>query len=395
MSISFSRRSVLAGGIGIFGTAQITPAWGAEGDEDAAFRRAIGVVANPENRALDPVIGLRAEDWATLGINDGRIDMSGLVEAVRRSGPDRRRWRAALASAAQKQAFPHDHAVLERIQRAIDIAVAREAAILQDLGPGSESSPLPPVLDEMYRPALPPAASLLDAAIAAHGGKERWSQIRAFTCHMSIGGALFSRKGQQGMLASTVVDGSTRLPFARLTGVGRPDRRVVFTPNELAVQWADGRAIQRQISPIAAFEGHKDETPWNEIHLGYFCGYANWNYLVVPFAFAGEGFKTQELPPVNSGGQLWRRLHVSFPASFPTHGSEQTYYFDERYLLRRLDYHAPLAGSGHIAHFCDDHRIFDGIVVPTTRRAYRMDGNGDILPTPVAIDIHIKAAQFT
>lgn len=372
------------------------PARAAEPVGDLAFRRAIGVLSNPENRAMDPVLGLRAEDWAGRGLDEGVIDADAAIAALGRSGNDPQRWDSALAAMGPSAGTGERQrpAAGRMIKAALTTAIAREAAILRCLGPGSQDIPLPPILGVGQRPTLSPTAPLLASAIAAHGGMARWSALRGFTTHMSIGGALFARKKMPGKLTDIVVDGATGSAFSRLTGVGAPNRRILFTPDRIAVERAGGTTLARYADPVAAFKGHVDETPWEEVHLAYFCGYANWNYMVVPFAFAGEGFETEELTSVTSGGEIWRRLRVRFPASFPTHGTEQIYYFDDRYMLRRLDYYAPLAGSGHVAHFCDDHRVFDGIVVPTTRRAFRMDRDGNVLPKPLAIDIRISQTSF-
>jgi hypothetical protein len=73
----------------------------------------------------------------------------------------------------------------------------------------------------------------------------------------------------------------------------------------------------------------------------------------------------------------WRTLHVRYPAGFPTHSREQVYYFDEQGLLRRLDYMAyALSGFARGAHFCDAHRVFDGLIFPTRRVVFPRGGSG-------------------
>lgn len=59
-----------------------------------------------------------------------------------------------------------------------------------------------------------------------------------------------------------------------------------------------------------------------------------------------------------------------------THNADQVFYYDERFMLRRMDYSPFVTGSPLIAHYTYDARIFDGFVFPTRRMIYRRDANG-------------------
>src|ERR1700685_254075 len=78
----------------------------------------------------------------------------------------------------------------------------------------------------------------------------------------------------------------------------------------------------------AAFKGHLRPTPWDAQHLGYFLGYANWNYFTTPFLFEYPGVIAIEIEPWHEAGQTWRRLQVRFPPSIATHNPQQVFYFD-------------------------------------------------------------------
>jgi hypothetical protein len=100
---------------------------------------------------------------------------------------------------------------------------------------------------------------------------------------------------------------------------------------------------------------------WDDLDFLYFAGYASWNYLTTPFLLASPGVEVQER---ESG-----RLDVTFPPSIPTHSRRQSFWFDERGYLRRLDYTAEVFGWwARSVHTCSDHRVFDGIVMPRRRR---------------------------
>jgi hypothetical protein len=236
--------------------------------------------------------------------------------------------------------------------------------------------------------------NLLDEVIDAHGGIDRWNSTRHFTARMSIDGNLFARKGNGGVLKDVVVDGDTHAQFLRFTGFPAIDKRAVFRPDRVTVEALDGKVLEERDDPRAAFAGHQDETPWDDLHLVYFCGYANWNYLVTPFLMATPGFKAEEIQPWEEDGETWRRLRVSFPAGIATHSPEQTLYFNDAGLQRRIDYRAVIAGGANIAHYCWAHKKFSGIVVPTMRRALRIGSDGRVIPQPVSVDIEIFHAEF-
>ena len=58
----------------------------------------------------------------------------------------------------------------------------------------------------------------------------------------------------------------------------------------------------------------------------------------------------------------------------------------ERGLLRRNDYTAEVFGSwAKATHYCWDHESFDGLVVPTRRKALLKRPNGKPIPRPAVV----------
>jgi hypothetical protein len=128
----------------------------------------------------------------------------------------------------------------------------------------------------------------------------------------------------------------------------------------------------------------------------YFSSYAIWGYLTAPFHLLGEGFELREIEPWTEHGDRWRRLAVRYPEGFPTHSREQVFHFDDRGLLRRLDYTAEAFGQwARAAHYCYDHRSFDGLLVPTRRRVHprRQDGRPLRAVTIIAIEVDSVVAH--
>ena len=79
------------------------------------------------------------------------------------------------------------------------------------------------------------------------------------------------------------------------------------------------------------------------------------------------------------------------PDDLPTHSPKQIFYFDENWLLRRLDYVAEVVGGwAHAAHLCENYQDFNGLMAPTRRRVRPILFGDHPLPGPilVALDIH-------
>jgi len=125
-------------------------------------------------------------------------------------------------------------------------------------------------------------------------------------------------------------------------------------------------------------------------HLGYFLGYAFWNYLTTPFLFTFPGVEGRGIEPWREAGQTWRRLAMLFPESVVTHNPRQVFYFDTDGLQRRMDYVTEILGSTLVAHYSSRHRSFGGVVLPTRRRIFRRnpDNTSNLNMPSITIDIH-------
>jgi hypothetical protein len=240
---------------------------------------------------------------------------------------------------------------------------------------------------------------LLDEVIAAHGGMNLWAGLRRFTLHTSIDGELLSRKGKAGVCKDVVISGHTQDQYLWIAGFPAADKRGVYRPDRVTIETLDGTTLEERDNPRQAFAGHDDQTPWDDLHLAYYCGYAIWSGVTAPFLFAGPDFKVQELGPwqVSGGqasGETWNRLHVVFPPDVVSHCSEQTLYFDQIGLQRRVDFLETDAGGTSIARHSWAHETFSGIVVPSLQRATRLGSDGIAIAKPAYIDIEIFDARF-
>ncbi|MGJ7497290.1 hypothetical protein ACSFA8_19700 [Variovorax sp. RT4R15] len=232
--------------------------------------------------------------------------------------------------------------------------------------------------------------ALLDIAIDAHGGWERWKDLKKLTAQVSVGGGLWPLKGKVGILDHVQVEIDCRRQRTVFTPFLDAGKKGIYEPNRVAIELEDGSVLESRENPRAAFATHVRETQWDNLHLIYFSGYAMWTYLTMPFLLRMPGFKAEEIEPWREGDDEWRRLHVTFPADVPSHGTEQTFYFNKAGILSRHDYSADVLGGTPAANYALDPKTFSGLVVPTKRRVYGRAPDGspmrDLLA--VSIDFH-------
>jgi hypothetical protein len=231
---------------------------------------------------------------------------------------------------------------------------------------------------------------LLELAIAAHGGIERWTAIEQITADVSIGGGLWGEKGKAGVLDRVKVEIQRRSQEVRYSPFKYPEQYSVYTPDLVSIVTEQGRVLASRKAPRLHFQTHDFQTQWDDLDLIYFSGYAMWTYLTTPFLFSLIGFESEEIEPWDEHGETWRRLRVTFPDSVPSHNRQQVFYFNSSGILVRHDYNADVLGGLPAANYALEPKNFDGLIVPTKRRVYARapDGKPVLERTAVAIDFH-------
>ncbi|MCL2394361.1 MAG: hypothetical protein FWC87_06690 [Acidimicrobiaceae bacterium] len=230
---------------------------------------------------------------------------------------------------------------------------------------------------------------LLDTAVAAHGGLNRWNQISSITVDASITGAFWSLKNQTDALRRIRFEVETTRQHLTMDFVDQ-DRRTVFDPSRVELQRRGGQLIEGRDDPERSFDGHQFQTPWDDLHLAYFTGEALWTYLNTPFVYTDPGFTTEEIEPIQVDRETWRRLQITFPERIKTHTRQQISCFGPDGLLRRHDFAIDLLGGVPSRLYATDYRDVDGIIIPTTRHAWQDDNH-----TPELLMIAIDMAQIT
>jgi len=231
---------------------------------------------------------------------------------------------------------------------------------------------------------------LLDLTLQAHGGLERWRQIQSLDVRVSLTGGLYLLKGFPEGVPDVTMRIDTHQPAVTISPYARPDHRGYFTPDRVWIEDRAGQVLEERNHPLDSFKDHSPQTPWDQLQRLYFTSYAMWNYLTTPFLFTHAGFELKEVEPHQENGETWRGLQVRFPPDIPTHnnfkiGGEQTFFFNDKGLLQRLDYLAVVPAS----HYCFDHTNFKGIVFPTLRRVVPRPASGPLVNGPTAVLIEI------
>ncbi len=230
--------------------------------------------------------------------------------------------------------------------------------------------------------------NLLDLAVKAHGGLERWNKVKSVRVAASITGAIWFVKSKGDALKNVIMTIETKKERLTTEFPGQ-DKRSIFEPARIVIEKMDGTLIDGRNDPEESFRGQRLETPWDDIHVAYFCGEALWTYLNTPFLYTHEGFATVEISPIQVEGETWRRLKVTFPDSVKSHSREQISCFGPDGLLRRHDYTVDILGGATGLNYASEYRNVDGIIVPTKRRIYAYKGDYQPVKEPllVAIDM--------
>jgi hypothetical protein len=234
-------------------------------------------------------------------------------------------------------------------------------------------------------------SDLLSSVLAAHGGLERWQKLKTGAATVNSSGKLLDQKTQGTIPLRFTV--SLHEQAVAIVPLGA-DWRSSFRPNRVVVEKTNGEIIAERSNPRESFRGHDLNTKWDPLDRTYFSGYAMWNYLNAPFMFMTPGMRTEEVSRLEHNGENWRVLEVTLPDSLASHSSVQKFYFGEDFLLRRLDYTLDIAGGPNIAHYVYDHARFDGLVVPTKRRAYLCDGGHGVLYDQLMIGLDLSEIEY-
>ena len=96
---------------------------------------------------------------------------------------------------------------------------------------------------------------LLEVALRAHGGLDRWSQFKSLKSkiNMSITGSLWQVKSRPDVLKEIRMEAELRRQRLTTYRVGEDRRASSETPNSIAIETFDGRVLGRFEDPACGF----------------------------------------------------------------------------------------------------------------------------------------------
>ena len=238
-------------------------------------------------------------------------------------------------------------------------------------------------------------SDLASFAMDAHGGLDRWRKFKSVSAHLSQAGALWKLKGQEDTLKDVNVKVALRNEWTEHSPFHNANQHTSFTPDRIAIESSDGDTLHERFNPRDSFKGHTLETPWDDLQLAYFAGYAMWNYMNTPFLFALPGVQTEEIESWDENGEVWRCLKATFPPDIATHSTEQTFYFDQQGLFKRHDYNVDISGGTPAAHYVYELREFSGITMPTKHLIYPRQPDGQPVSTQLVVSIDVSDVRFS
>lgn len=224
-------------------------------------------------------------------------------------------------------------------------------------------------------------ADLLASVLDAHGGLDAWRSVEGITAAVTMGGPFWRRKGWPTPTVEYTIDIDPRRLHAELSPFTAPDVTLRLDGDRRTRRAPPPGAVRQPARPPALLRRpHGGILLEDPLRLGYFIGYAMWNYLTTPLLFTYPGVTSRELPD--------RRVEVTFPPSVATHTPTQVFYFDEDFRLTRIDYAVAVNGNSPAAHFTSDYRTFDGLAIPTRREVFRRSPDGAPEIRVITVDIH-------
>lgn len=225
--------------------------------------------------------------------------------------------------------------------------------------------------------------ALLSEVVAAHGGAARWAKAHTVSADVQVRGLLptwkFPGRPREDYRYHQQVDIHGVRNVMR--GFPTPEVTCVFSHDEVRVE-SDGKLIERRTQARRAFPGRgalRRIPRWDTIDSAYFVGYAMSNYMSHPYRLTQPGFRVCRGEDWRGDDELWRRLEVEYPPGFDSHCQRETFYIDDRGLIRRHDYLPDVFTEARVfarllpiplkaAHFTCRHREVDGLIFPTFRR---------------------------
>src|SRR3984885_11237234 len=98
-------------------------------------------------------------------------------------------------------------------------------------------------------------SDLLEMAVDAHGGIERWNKFNTLRAELSISGAIWEVKQQPGLLSDKTFEIQTKEERLSITPFYSSGLVAVFVPSRQTLETSDGTIVESRDDPEASFAG--------------------------------------------------------------------------------------------------------------------------------------------
>jgi hypothetical protein len=250
---------------------------------------------------------------------------------------------------------------------------------------GAASLILPAVLRAAPSNSTTDGSALLQKVLQAHGGLAAWRSAKQLEVKLSAKGPLFQLKKQPAGLKDVTLLIDPHSPRVEISPFPETGHRGVYTPERVWIEDETGKVLEERKDFFHRLHAQQPIDPWDTLDCLAFVGYANWEYITVPFVLAEPDVSIREIEPHMEYGKPWRRLRATFPDRIPVHSAEQTFYFDEKFMLRRFDFQA----IGLASEYCFDPVTVDGLIFYTLRRIVSQNTPNPLFSSSTAVLIEI------
>src|SRR5262245_40199523 len=159
---------------------------------------------------------------------------------------------------------------------------------------------------------------LLNEALDAHGGYDRWRQFKGVASTIISGGRLWEIKGAKVIRTPRRATSEFRRQWTQVTPFGNPEWTMTWEPQHIEITDGQGTIIGQRDNGRDVVDRRYD-APWDPLDLAYFNGYAMWTYHAFPFAFGEPGYGAREIKPIAHEGALLRGLALRIPEGVHSH----------------------------------------------------------------------------
>lgn len=211
-------------------------------------------------------------------------------------------------------------------------------------------------------------AKLKERILRAHSGQSDWKDVAEVMACCSMGGLEFVSRLHFNPLRDIDVHLNLGRACLTLGSYPKPGFSAHFSPSRVWIEDPRGECVAERAIPGGLFRSLRNWISWDQLDVVHYAGIWLWQALQQPFLLNAPGVKTQELTPVEVGGERWHRLQVRYPEGSPSLTSEQVLCADPTGLIRRIEYSAGHYGPWlKVSQRCEGHESFGGFVFSTSR----------------------------